>query len=97
MQTTPQEQPKSAPTSQPPVETGCCPRFDPGPWQEQEFHWKDRPFIKQHVRALLHVPLGLDKLYREEQAVIAAAEARSSDDLVLSDETSLWGATTTSP
>jgi hypothetical protein len=38
-------------------ETGCCPRFNPEPWQEKEITFKDRLFVKDHVRSFLHIPL----------------------------------------
>lgn len=35
-------------------ETGCCPRFDPAPWDEKEISLKDKLFLKDHVRSVLH-------------------------------------------
>jgi hypothetical protein len=34
----------------------CCPRFDPGPWDERELTWTDRKFVKERVRSFLHIP-----------------------------------------
>ena len=43
-------------------ETGCCPRFDPGPWEDKEIKFKDKLFLKDHVRSFLHIPLNFDKI-----------------------------------
>ncbi|GAI25130.1 unnamed protein product, partial [marine sediment metagenome] len=43
-------------------ETGCCPRFNPKPWDEKEISWEDNLFIKDHVRSFLHIPLGFGKV-----------------------------------
>jgi len=43
-------------------ETGCCPRFDPAPWNEKEITWQDRLFLKDRVRSIFHIPLNFDKL-----------------------------------
>ena len=77
---------KSAPT-------GCCPPFDPGPWQEKDVHWQGKPFLKDHVSCFFHVPLNMGRTVRRDMARIQAAHAQTSQQpLMLSDETSLWGA-----
>ncbi|MDL5502684.1 MAG: hypothetical protein QSU88_05650, partial [Candidatus Methanoperedens sp.] len=43
-------------------ETGCCPRFDSGPWEDKEIKFKDKLFLKDHVRSFLHIPLNFDKI-----------------------------------
>lgn len=40
-------------------ETGCCPRFNPEPWEEKEISWQDSLFIKDHVRSFFAHPFGL--------------------------------------
>jgi len=72
--------------------TGCCPPFDPGPWQDKEISWKDEPFVFDHVRSLLHVPLDLGKRLTKDQALIEAAGATPAVPLMLTDEKSAWGA-----
>jgi len=73
-------------------ETGCCPRFDPKPWEEKEISFKDRLFLKDHVRSILHIPLNFDKIMVKNMEKIQAADALSPEPLMLSDEKSLWGA-----
>lgn len=77
---------------QPVTDTGCCPRFNPEPWQDQEVSWRNKPFIKEHVRAFFHVPLNLGRTFEKEQALIESSGARPAEEIVLSDENSPWGA-----
>jgi len=72
-------------------ETGCCPRFDPGPWDEKEISLKDKLFLKDHVRSILHIPLNFDKVMVKDMELIKEAGALSPQPLMLSDENSLWG------
>lgn len=73
-------------------ETGCCPRFDPGPWDGVEVVLNDKLFLKDHVRSFLHIPLGFGKMMVKNVERIAAADALSEEPLMLVDEKSLWGA-----
>ena len=73
-------------------ETGCCPRFDPGPWEDKEIKFQDKLFLKDHVRSFLHIPLNFDKIMVKNMEKIAAANALSPEPLLLSDEKSMWGA-----
>jgi hypothetical protein len=73
-------------------ETGCCPRFDPDPWNEKEISFKERLFLKDHVRSILHIPLNFDKVMIKNMELIKEAGALSPQPLLLSDENSLWGA-----
>jgi len=72
-------------------ETGCCPRFNPKPWEEKEISWEDNLFIKDHVRSFLHIPLGFGKVMVKNMEMIEAAGALAPQPLMLSDENSLWG------
>lgn len=73
-------------------ETGCCPRFDPEPWDEKEVTFQDKLFIKDHVRSFLHIPLNFGKVMVRNMEMIQQAEALAPEPLMLSDEKSLWGA-----
>ena len=72
-------------------ETGCCPRFNPEPWDEKEISWQDNLFIKDHIRSFLHIPLGFGKVMTKNMEMIEAASALAPEPLTLSDENSLWG------
>lgn len=70
----------------------CCPRFDPGPWDNKELVWKDRKFVKDRVRSFLHIPLNFGSVMVRNMQRIEAGGAKSDEMIVLSDENSLWGA-----
>jgi len=74
------------------AETGCCPRFVPGPWDQKEVTFKDKLFIKDHVTSFLHIPLNFGKVMVRNMVTIAEAGALAAEPMVLSDENSLWGA-----
>jgi hypothetical protein len=73
-------------------ETGCCPPFDPAPWDGAQVTWHDKPFVKDHVACLFHVPLNLGRKVRKDMALIEAAGARTErQPLMLADAASPWG------
>jgi hypothetical protein len=73
-------------------ETGCCPRFNPEPWDGKEIKFQDRLFVKDHVRSFLHIPLNFGKVMVRNMERIQQAGALAKEPLLLSDEKSLWGA-----
>jgi hypothetical protein len=72
-------------------ETGCCPRFNPEPWQEKEITFKDKLFLKDHIRSFLHIPLNFGNVMVKNVEKIQKADALTPEPLMLSDEKSLWG------
>jgi hypothetical protein len=75
----------------PQAETGCCPRFNPEPWQEKEITFKDKLFLKDHVISFLHIPLNFGNVMVKNVEKIQKADALTPEPLMLSDEKSLWG------
>ena len=73
-------------------ETGCCPRFNPEPWDEKEVTFQEKLFVKDHVTSFLHIPLNFGKVMVRNMEKIQQAEALAPEPLLLSDEKSLWGA-----
>lgn len=73
-------------------ETGCCPRFDPGPWDDKQVVFQDKLFIKDRVRSFFHIPLNFGKVMVRNMERISEAKALPPEPLMLSDEDSLWGA-----
>lgn len=73
------------------TKTGCCARLDPDEWNGRELVWKDKPFLKDHVHAFLHIPLDFGQVMERDQAALERQEAFPEEPLWLSDETSLWG------
>jgi hypothetical protein len=71
--------------------TGCCEPFNPKPWQDKEIVWKDKLFVKDQVTSFLHIPLNMGKKIIKNMGLIEKAKAKSSYQLMLTDEKSLWG------
>ncbi len=72
-------------------ETGCCPRFNPEPWQEKEITFNDKLFVKDHVTSFLHIPLNFGKVMVRSMNKIQKVNALAQEQIVLCDEKSLWG------
>jgi hypothetical protein len=73
------------------AETGCCPRFNPKPWDGKKITWKNKLFVKDHVRSIFHIPLNFGKVIVKNMELIKGADALPAEPLMLSDENSLWG------
>lgn len=71
--------------------TGCCPPFDPLPWQEKEITWNNKPFVKDHVTSFLNIPLNMGGKVTKNMNLITAAKAEAPYQLMLTDEKSAWG------
>jgi hypothetical protein len=72
-------------------ETGCCPRFNPEPWDGKEHVWHNKKFIKGHVVSFLHMPLNFGSVITGLMKKIEEAKAHDKDVICLSDEGSLFG------
>lgn len=72
-------------------ETGCCPRFNPTPWDEKTFVLDDYMFAKAKARSFLYMPLNFSKMMKESQGFIDKAKANDPDRyFVLSQDISKW-------
>lgn len=72
-------------------ETGCCARLDPAVWDGQQWHWKDKLFLRDHIRAFAHIPLNFGSVISRDNAMIEQAQAYPEPPLWLIDEVSPWG------
>jgi len=72
------------------AETGCCPRFDPEPWDAREITLEDRLFVKDRACAFLHIPIRFGKLMTRNMDRIKQADALADQPFMLCDERSLW-------
>jgi len=71
-------------------ETGCCPKFDPTPWDGKTFEWQNKPFIKDKVFTLFYMPMNFGSVITKLNKKIEKAGAKVPDWLCLSDHTSKW-------
>ncbi len=72
------------------VETGCCAELNAADWDGKEFEWEDKVFLKDHVRAVFHMPLNFGSVMRRDLAVVQSAEAYPEQPLWLTDDVSAW-------
>lgn len=72
-------------------ETGCCAKLDRAMWDEKTFEWKDKQFLKDHIRAFLHVPLNFGSIISRDHAAIEQAAAYPEQPFWLTEEVSPWG------
>ena len=70
--------------------TGCCPIFDPDPWNDKIFEWDNKKFIKGKVFTLFFMPLNFGQVMTKLMAMVGKAGAKTPDNLGLSDHTSKW-------
>jgi len=71
-------------------EAGCCPKFNPEPWQEKEITFKDKLFLKDSVRSIFHIPINFGSVMVRSMDKINKANALPPEVLTLSDEKSMW-------
>jgi len=66
----------------------CCPKFNPEKWDQKTFDWYNKPFIKETMPTLFHIPLPLvlnKKITKLCKMVEVAnqAEVNAEDTLLL--------------
>ena len=71
--------------------TGCCEPFNPELWQDKEIKWENKIFAKDHFISFLHIPLNMGRKIVKNLALIEKVGAKAQHQLMLTDETSLWG------
>ncbi|HNX11282.1 MAG TPA: hypothetical protein PKI61_04025 [bacterium] len=68
----------------------CCPRVNPALWENQEFNWENKHFIKDQVCTFLFMPLNFGAVMKRMMERVEKAGGEVSDYLCLSDHTSRW-------
>jgi hypothetical protein len=71
-------------------ETGCCPRFNPEPWQDVVVNWENRKFVKGKVKSLMFMPLNFGQVIRKLEKKTREAGGEFVENICLSDHTSKW-------
>jgi hypothetical protein len=72
-------------------ETGCCARLHPEDWEGREFVWDEKPFLRDHIREFLHIPLNFGSVISRDHEAIEAVGAYPQEPFWLTDEVSPWG------
>ena len=63
--------------------TGCCPRFQPEPWENQELVFDRKPFVRASTVSVFHMPLNMGSVFAKTWAAIQRAHADSGSFLVM--------------
>lgn len=70
---------------------GCCPVFDPKPWDGKEFSFDGLRFAGASTKSLFYMPLNMDAVMRSSMGAISASGASPKDRyLTLSEDVSPW-------
>lgn len=70
--------------------TNCCPRFYPKPWDEKEFEWKDKKFIKESSKTFMFMPLNFGGVMKRLNQKVEQANTKVPDWLCLSYHKNKW-------
>ena len=72
-------------------ETGCCPKFNPKPWEEENVTFDKKLFVKAKTMNFLHIPLNMGSVIGKTWEKIQKAGADSKNEFViLSIDSSPW-------
>ncbi len=72
--------------------TGCCPPFNPAPWDRKIITWKNKLFLADHLFCMFFIPCGFGKLMARDMEKIASAHALAKTPILLYDGISFFGA-----
>ena len=64
-------------------ETGCCPRFNPEGWDEQELHFKDKHFLRAETRSAMHIPLNMGSVFGRVNEHVEDTGGWDSDNMIV--------------
>lgn len=68
----------------------CCPKFNPEPWDNKEFNWENKKFIRGKVFTFFHVPMNFGSIITGLLGSAARAGVQTPEMMCLSDHTSKW-------
>ncbi|NTV30430.1 hypothetical protein HGA91_00420 [candidate division WWE3 bacterium] len=73
-------------------ETQCCPVFDTSRWDEKTHEWYDKPFLRDDVFQIMHIPMNMGSVVKRmyQQIIDADASPDPSDFLMLAYDPSPW-------
>ena len=74
------------------IETGCCPRFNPEPWDEKEVSWVDKAFLQDRVWCLFWIPINMNSVMKRCMGKVQDADAADTQAVVLYECLSMWSA-----
>jgi len=61
------------------ADQACCPEFHPEPWDDKEFEWNDKVFIKSSIVTFFYIPLNFGSVMKKLDKAISAGGADWSE------------------
>lgn len=68
----------------------CCVKFSPELWDQKEFTWQNKLFLKDTVPQIFHIPVNFGKVVTRMWKKIEAADAKPKEFLMLAYDPSPW-------
>lgn len=68
----------------------CCPKFNPIPWDDKTYDWKNKLFVKERVFTLFYLPMNFGSVMKRFDKNLTKAGATMPENICLSDHTSGW-------
>lgn len=65
------------------IETGCCEKLNPEPWNEKEIKLENKLFLKEHICCAFYIPMNFGKVMERAMNKIQAANANAAEFLML--------------
>jgi hypothetical protein len=72
------------------TETGCCPKFDPQPWENKEFVFENKLFARINTINFMHIPLNMGSAITKAWKLIEDSNASTGEYFLLSYDPSPW-------
>jgi len=72
----------------------CCPKFDPKPWEEKTHNWNNKPFVRETIPQIFHIPIfwmygaAVTRMWKRVQEAGAAPDMK--DFILMSYDPSPW-------
>jgi hypothetical protein len=71
--------------------TGCCPKFNPEGWDDQELRFRDLRVVEARTHSVMHVPVDMGRVFSRVQRHMEDAGAKQGEKyLVLTRDDSPW-------
>jgi hypothetical protein len=64
--------------------------LDPSRWDRKEFDWTNKPFVRDTIRSLFHIPVNFGAVMTRVHNAVESEEGYPGEPLWLADESSPW-------
>ncbi len=64
-------------------ETGCCPKFNPDGWNDQELHFRDKHFLRAETRSALHIPINMGSVFNRVNTHVEESGGWDDENMIV--------------